>query len=125
MNEHICNLIQEEIAWGRTLSEEHQRHVLSCEFCKKVALQFEKLDADLGPLFNTSVPDNFADRVMEKIHADSAHLEPSDWFGGLAMKVSGWLELRPVQIGAAYIGFLFTIGNLARFIFSLLAASTA
>ena len=64
-----CILVQENIAWGRPLSERDQSHVITCSNCSVVAMEFEEIDSSIK---NTEVfiPAGFADRVMEKVIAD-------------------------------------------------------
>lgn len=65
-----CNLIQEDIAWGRGLSVEEQKHVLSCRACSETAAQFETLDSLVRNAMEADVPEGFADRVVGQIEAD-------------------------------------------------------
>jgi anti-sigma factor RsiW len=65
-----CNLIQEDIAWGRGLSVEDQEHVLSCRACSETAAQFEALDSLVRNAMEADVPEGFADRVVRQIEAD-------------------------------------------------------
>ena len=65
-----CNLIQEDIAWGRGLSAEDQKHVLSCRACSETAAQFEALDSLVRSAMDADVPKGFADRVVRQIEAE-------------------------------------------------------
>jgi len=65
-----CNLIQEDIAWGRGLGVEDQEHVLSCHACSETAAQFEALDSLVRNAMEADVPEGFADRVVGQIEAD-------------------------------------------------------
>jgi anti-sigma factor RsiW len=65
-----CNLIQEDIAWGRGLSLEDQQHALACRACSETAAQFEALDSLVRSAMEADVPEGFADRVVRQIEAD-------------------------------------------------------
>lgn len=65
-----CNLIQEDIAWGRGPSAEDQNHVLSCRACSGTAAQFEALDSLVRNAMEADVPEGFADRVVRQIEAE-------------------------------------------------------
>lgn len=65
-----CNLIQEDIAWGRGLGVEDQEHVLSCRACSETTAQFEMLDSLVRNAMEADVPEGFADRVIRQIEAD-------------------------------------------------------
>jgi hypothetical protein len=66
-----CHMIQEDIAWGRGLSPEDQKHVLSCRACSETAAQFEELDSLVRNVMGRDVPEGFADRVIEQIEAET------------------------------------------------------
>jgi hypothetical protein len=65
-----CNLIQEDIAWGRGLCGEDQEHILSCRACSETAAQFEALDSLVRNAMGADVPEGFADRVIGRIEAE-------------------------------------------------------
>jgi hypothetical protein len=65
-----CNLIQEDIVWGRELSVEDQKHVLSCNVCSETAAQFETLDSLVRNAMEADVPEGFADRVIRQIEVE-------------------------------------------------------
>ena len=60
--------VQENIAWGRALSQLDQDHVLSCSNCSVVAMEFEEIDSAIKNE-EVFVPQEFADKVMEKVMA--------------------------------------------------------
>jgi hypothetical protein len=101
MNPSPCISIQEEIAWGRTLTPEAQLHVLSCPACKQLSLEFSRLDsvyASTGS--DIQVPSDFVARVMAKVKKPNEGLEIN--FGSsLVARVSAFFQLRPVQITVA------------------------
>jgi hypothetical protein len=123
--EKICNAIQEEIVWGKTLTEDFQEHILSCLDCNQIAMGFSKLDSLIHQhLSEVEVPEGFAERVMSRIAA-SPMIQSADW----ALRLSGWFDfilgLRPIQIGLAYMGAIFAFGNFVRFILAVILPSTA
>ena len=63
-----CTFVQENIAWGRALSQLDQDHILSCSNCSEVAMEFEEIDSVIKNE-EASVPLGFADKVMEKVMA--------------------------------------------------------
>ena len=63
-----CIFVQENIAWGRALSQLDQDHVLSCSNCSVVAMEFEEIDSAIKNE-EVFVPQEFADKVMEKVMA--------------------------------------------------------
>jgi len=65
-----CNLIQEDIAWGKGLGVEEQNHVLSCRACSETAAQFEALDSLVRNAMEVNIPEDFADRVVGQIEAE-------------------------------------------------------
>jgi hypothetical protein len=65
-----CQLIQEDIAWGRGLSAEDQEHALLCRACSETASQFEALDSLVRNAIDADVPEGFADRVLGRIEAE-------------------------------------------------------
>jgi len=71
-----CNLIQEDFAWGRGLSVEDQKHVLTCGDCAGTAAQFEALDSLVRNAMEADVPEGFADRVVGRIEAEQQGERP-------------------------------------------------
>lgn len=67
-----CTIVLENIAWGRSLSEDDQKHILNCAECSSAALAFEELDA-LVANESVHVPAGFADKVMGKINANEVN----------------------------------------------------
>ena len=67
-----CRLIQEDMACGRVLSPEDQKHVLSCRACSQVAGQFEKLDSLVHSVMEFEVPEGLADGVVSRIEAEES-----------------------------------------------------
>jgi hypothetical protein len=97
-----CNLIQEDIAWGRGLSVEDQKHVLSCSVCSETTAQFEALDSLVRSAMETDVPEGFADRVVGQIEAEQ---KEEDF--RLAGRVPFWERIffsKAVQWGLLGIG---------------------
>lgn len=81
---NVCILVQENIAWGRALSQLDQDHVLSCFKCSGVAMEFEEIDSIIKNA-EAFVPERFADKVMEKVMAhensqDSLYLDLKEFF---------------------------------------------
>jgi len=62
-----CQLIQEDIAWGRELRQEDKKHVLSCSACSEIAAQVAELDSLVREVIEPKIPPGFADRVVAKI----------------------------------------------------------
>ncbi len=108
-----CNLIQEDIAWGRGLSAEDQRHVLSCRACSETAAQFEALDSVVRNAMEADVPEGFADRVVGRIEAEERGEVPSP-----AGPFQFWERIffsRPVQWGLVGLGSAFALLKIVRF----------
>lgn len=61
-----CDVVQENIAWGKSLSEIDQKHVLTCLKCQCIALEFEEVDSTIKNI-SADIPDGFADRVMSRV----------------------------------------------------------
>lgn len=107
-----CNLIQEDIAWGRGLSVGDQEHVLSCRVCSETAAQFEALDSLVRTAMEADVPEGFADRVVRRIEAEH-HREDIPLTGRLF-----WERIffsRAVQWGLVGIGSVFGLLRVIRF----------
>lgn len=71
-----CMLVQENIAWGRALSDLDQNHVLSCPRCSGLAMDFEEIDSAIRDI-EVVVPVGFADKVMANITFQQKQHEPS------------------------------------------------
>jgi hypothetical protein len=100
-----CNLIQEDIAWGRGLNVEDQKHVLSCRACSETAAQFETLDSLVRNTMEADVPEGFADRVVRQIEAEPPREDISQ-----AGRLPFWERVffsRSVQWGLVGIGLVF------------------
>jgi len=108
-----CNLIQEDIAWGRGLSVEDQEHVLSCGACSETAAQFEALDSLVRNTMDAEVPEGFADRVVRQIEAKQQTEDIS-----LAGRFPFWERIffsKAVQWGLVGIGSAFGLLRVLRF----------
>lgn len=108
-----CNLIQEDIAWGRGLSLEDQKHVLSCRACSETAAQFETLDSLVRNAMEAVVPEGFADRVIRQIEAEQQREDIP-----LAGRVPFWERIffsKAVQWGLVGIGSAFGLLRVIRF----------
>jgi len=108
-----CNLIQEDIAWGRGLSAEDQEHVLSCRACSETAAQFETLDSLVRNAMEADVPEGFADRVVRQIEAEQQRENIP-----LAARFPFWERIffsRAVQWGLVGIGSVFGLLRVIRF----------
>lgn len=70
-----CLLVQENIAWGRSLSNLDQDHVLSCSKCSAIAMELEEIDSVIKNV-ETLVPSGFAERVMKSVTAlENPHVD--------------------------------------------------
>ncbi len=108
-----CDLIQEDIAWGRGLSGEDQKHVLSCRACSETAARFETLDSLVRNAMEADIPEGFADRVVRQIEAD----EPREHIP-LAGRFPFWERIffsKTVQWGLVGIGSVFGLLRVIRF----------
>jgi len=108
-----CNLIQEDIAWGRGLSLEDRKHVLSCRVCSETAAQFEALDSLVRNAMEADVPEGFADRVVGQIEAERQRerIPP-------AVRFPFWERVffsKAVQWGLVGIGLAFGLLRVIRF----------
>jgi hypothetical protein len=94
-----CSRVQEELAWGRELSEPAQWHVVECALCGQVALEYTELDSKLSRhLSEAPVPEGFAARVMERLPvAASGNKSP-----GRAAAPAGWTWLR-IGLASAWL----------------------
>ena len=114
MINQTCTLIQEEIAWNKTLNAEAQAHVLSCPECGKVALEFAGLDSQVETALGVQVPSGFAERVMDRINLSTGPIAVGSFT--IIERLESYLALRSMQIGLSAAGFLFALGNIARFV---------
>jgi hypothetical protein len=108
-----CNLIQEDIAWGRGLSVEDQEHVLSCRACSETTAQFETLDSLVRNAMEADVPEGFADRVVRQIEAEQQREDVP-----LAGRFPFWERIffsKAVQWGLVGIGSAFGLLRVIRF----------
>jgi anti-sigma factor RsiW len=108
-----CNLIQEDIAWGRGLSAEDQEHVLSCRACSETAAQFEALDSLVRNAMDADVPEGFADRVVSQIEAEQQGESIP-----LAGRFPSWERIffsKAVQWGLVGIGSAFGLLRVIKF----------
>lgn len=108
-----CNLIQEDIAWGRGLSLEDQKHVLSCRACSETAAQFETLDSLVRNAMEADVPEGFADRVVRQIETEQQRENIP-----LAGRFPYWERIffsKAVQWGLVGIGSVFGLLRVIRF----------
>jgi hypothetical protein len=108
-----CNLIQEDIAWGKGLSLEDQKHVLSCRACSETAAQFETLDSVVRNAMEADVPEGFADRVVRQIEAEQQRENIP-----MARRFPFWERIffsKAVQWGLVGIGSAFGLLRVIRF----------
>ena len=108
-----CNLIQEDIAWGKGLNLEDQQHVLSCRACSGTAAQFETLDSLVRNAMDSDVPEGFADRVVRQIEAEQPKKDLP-----LAGRFPFWERVffsKAVQWGLVGIGSAFGLLRVIRF----------
>ncbi len=61
-----CSQVQENIAWGRSLSKSDQDHILSSSKCGFVAIEFEEIDSVIKNA-EVFVPREFVDVVMGRL----------------------------------------------------------
>jgi len=120
-SEDLCVLIQESIAWGRQLSDDAQEHVVQCSNCNEIALQFTSLDSLVEEAVDTSVPANFANKVMATIKGfdEVESLEAKGRVSILAGRIYGF---RPFQYAAAGVAIFLGVVNLSQVLLSLLSA---
>jgi hypothetical protein len=100
-----CLTIQEEIAWGRSLSTEAQVHVLGCPSCGALSLEFARLDSLVRDVDIPVSPD-FADRVMAEIRKDG-QASTFEWYGRFLAQIGGFFQMRAVQVALAALVFAF------------------
>ena len=117
-----CNLIQEDIAWGRGLSVEDQEHVLSCAACSETAAQFEVLDSLVRNAMEADVPEGFADRVVRQLETEQER-EGTPLAEGLPL----WERIffsRAVQWALVGIGSVFGLLRVIRFFTEVVIRAT-
>jgi hypothetical protein len=114
-----CRRIQEEIAWGKGLSEEDRRHVLSCEMCSETAAQLEKLDSFVRSAIGTDVPDGFADRVIDRLEEERGLAESP--FARKLATLERLLFSKAVQWALAGIGSLVGLIKILNFFTRVIA----
>lgn len=103
-----CNVFQEQLALGGSVSAQVSEHIRSCLNCTNVALAYSEIDRLLeGTSRSTVVPEGFADRVMAAL----AHPSPR------------WWEGRAVQIALTNAAAGISLFNLIRFLFRILVPS--
>jgi hypothetical protein len=108
-----CNLIQEDIAWGRGLSVEDQEHALSCRACSETTARFETLDSLVRNVMEADVPEGFANRVVGQIEAEQQREHAP-----LAGRFPFWERIffsRAVQWGLVGIGSVLGLLRVIRF----------
>ena len=105
-----CTVIQERIVAGGRLGEAEQNHVLACGPCSRFAADCLVLDSMVEDGMNAavSVPDDFADRVMNGLEVAPAH-RFQELFGR-----------RWIQVAFANLGIAVAIINLVRFVLAAL-----
>ena len=113
-----CCLIQEDIAWGRELSQEDKKHVLSCSECSGIAAQVAELDSLVREVIEPNMPSGFADRVITKIWEEENKSDNPlyQWFPLLERL----LYSRAVQWVLAGIGSVFGLFKIFRFLSAVL-----
>lgn len=117
--QHPCQRIQEEMAWGRGLGEEDQRHVLSCKMCSETAAQLEKLDSLVRSAIGADVPDSFADRVIGRLEEEGRLAESS--FARRLASLERLLFSKAVQWALVGIGSLVGLFNILNFFSRVIA----
>jgi hypothetical protein len=70
-SKNTCQEVSELLAWGKTLTDEQQLHIVSCEHCTQAALAFEQLDS-MAKNDEVDIPANFASSVMKEIEKRNA-----------------------------------------------------
>jgi len=108
-----CHLIQEHIAWGRGLSPEDQKHVLSCSACSETAARFEELDSLVRNAMGADVPNGFAERVVVKIEAEKRRGD--SFFERRLPFLERIFFSRAVQWALVGIGLVFGLFKILRF----------
>ncbi|MBI4040971.1 MAG: hypothetical protein HY390_03770 [Deltaproteobacteria bacterium] len=118
-----CNLVQEEIAWNKKLSRAHQLHILSCQSCNAIASEFSELNSLLESL-DQKVPSNFVDRIMHKIN-DPNELHEKSRFIGIQTIFTKLFQVPAMQVGFVTASLMFALGNVYRFVLSIVIPSIA
>ena len=116
--DHICQIIQENIAWNRELSEQDKEHILSCTKCSEVAASMEEMDSLMKEAGYAEVPSGFADRIMMKILEDEK--EEKDWFWRVSRLAERLIQFKPVQWILVGSGILFSIQFMFRYFFGFI-----
>jgi len=105
-----CTRIQERIVAGEALGDVEQTHVLACAGCARLAADCVALDSLVADEIHGAIalPDDFADRVMRRLDAESPAAGDELW------------GRRWVQVALANVGIVFALVNLVRFVFATL-----
>jgi len=114
-----CTQVQEEIAWGKNLTEEAQSHIFGCINCGKLALEFTTLDALVNRDLDIEIPLDFVERVMLRIEGKEM-ISTSEWSSRFADWIQLSLGLRPVQLGMVYAAVLIAFLNVFRFVMGVI-----
>jgi hypothetical protein len=112
-----CQLIQEDIAWGRELRPEDKKHVLSCSACSEIVTQVAELDSLVREVIEPTIPPGFADTVIAKIWEEETRSDNP---------LYQWVPLlERILYSRAFQGVLAGIGSVFGLykIFSLFAGS--
>ena len=112
-----CALIQEQIAWDKDLPEEIQMHVLSCEACNRVAIEFAGLDSWIAEHLDTSIPEGFADAVMARVTQKPQIDSGRSWLPEISRRI---LASRWMQVGIVAAGSIIAVLNLIRFVLAVI-----
>ena len=107
-----CSDIQEQLAWGKSLSPEQREHTATCAHCLKIATNYSLLDETLGAM-TSDVPAAFAERVMVQVRLEAQR------------SALGWLGERWIQIALVYGGALVAVLNVLRFLAGILVPAKA
>ena len=102
-----CNLVQENIAWGKPLCLEDKKHILDCNKCSAVATQLEELDS-LMRSESTDIPFGFAEDVMLKI-IKLEHQNKSLKFSAFTEIIMAFFDNSLLRWGIGGFGFLFAV----------------
>lgn len=102
-----CNLVQENIAWGKPLCMEDKKHILVCNKCSAVATQLEELDS-LMRSESIDIPLGFADGVMLKIIQQEKQ-DKSLGFSAFTEIIMAFFDNSLLRWGIGGVGFLFAL----------------
>ena len=108
-----CQLIQENIAWGRRLSPEDQKHVLCCTSCSEIAAEFEDLDSLVREGIEPEIPYGFADKVVAQIGEEKRREDVH--FSLRLPHIERIFFSKAVQWGLVGIGSVFGVIKIFRF----------